>query len=824
VLPTTLWHKGKAALVLRSRASSGQCFTFRFSLVLMFERFISLLIRFRWLIVAALVVATAAAGLHASSIRFDFSPRSLFLTADDEVRFLQEHRKQFGDEDALVMLLIEADDVFAREVLELVATLSDRFEEIEHIERVYSLATVQELGGSSGFLEVKPLLEELPSSPAEQQLLRERTLSNSLFINRFVNPSGKATSLLAKFEDGFVEELDRRPALAEMEEILASLQVEGVEATLVGLPVVNREYAVLLAEDMARTIVASLVLMCLLLFVLFRTGSGVLLPVASVVMAVAWTVAYMVSAGDYFNIINSIVPTLLLVIGVGDAVHFLTAYYQGLGSGLSKKDALLGMVRRVGMACLVTSITAAVGFASLVVARIDIIKGMGRVASVGLMISYFIILLLVPAVLAIMPSPSRENLQAPSEGRLGPFLEWLGAFCIRRKVGILLATLALCVFSAVGAMKVETDSFLLEELFDSNPVSKAMKHTEATITGLMPTEVSIHTAEPGGALEPEVLRGIEALQEHMARDPFVGHSGSVADLIKEIAFVIEGERKLPDSRRKVMEYLTLFEMSEDPSFIDSVLDGSRQTARISASMRDWGTKNYFSWYDGSEACDERALRCTDPNAQPMLELVDSIFGTTAGVGDGIEVRVTGGSLVAARALSHVVDDMMSSLLTAFFVIGLLMMVLLRSLRTGLLAMLPNVIPLLVTLGFMGWVGIPLRTSTALIFSVSLGVAVHDTIHFLTRYREELLRTRDREQALRLTMLSTGRAIIFTSVLLVGGFIIMTTTRFVGIFQMGVLGAITLFAALLGALLLLPVCLLLFRPWSRFVEKLNAPTR
>ena len=147
-----------------------------------------------------------------------------------------------------------------------------------------------------------------------------------------------------------------------------------------------------------------------------------------------------------------------------------------------------------------------------------------------------------------------------------------------------------------------------------------------------------------------------------------------------------------------------------------------------------------------------------------------------------------------------------------------MMVLLRSLRTGLLAMLPNVIPLLVTLGFMGWVGIPLRTSTALIFSISLGVAVHDTIHFLTRYREELIRTRDREEALRLTMLSTGRAIIFTSVLLVGGFVIMTTTRFVGIFQMGVLGAITLFAALLGALLLLPVCLMLFKPWSRFVEK------
>ncbi len=150
-----------------------------------------------------------------------------------------------------------------------------------------------------------------------------------------------------------------------------------------------------------------------------------------------------------------------------------------------------------------------------------------------------------------------------------------------------------------------------------------------------------------------------------------------------------------------------------------------------------------------------------------------------------------------------------------------MMVLLRSLRIGLLSMIPNVIPLLVTLGFMGWVGIPLRTSTALIFSVALGVAVNDTIHFVTRFREELFRTGDRAEAVRLTLLSTGRAIMFTSILLIAGFGTMMTTRFVGIFQMGVLGAVTLFAALLGDLLLLPICLVIFRPWERFIEKKKA---
>ena len=396
----------------------------------MSERLVTLLIRSRWLVTIGLVLLTAISAWHASSIRFDFSPRSLFLTSDEEVIFLEEHRKQFGDEDALVMVLVEAEDVCVKPVLELVVELTERFEEIDNIDGVYSLATMQELSGTGGMIEVRALLEEMPASPEEEEELKARLLSNSVFLNRFINPTAKATAILVKFEDGFVEELERRPALAEMESILDAMARPQVETTLVGLPVVNREYAVRLAGDMARTIASSVLLMCVLLLVLFRTASGVLLPLSSVAMAVSFTVAYMVEADDYFNIVNSIVPTLLLVIGVGDAVHFLTAYYQELGAGASKREALDRMVRRVGLACLVTSITAAVGFGSLIVARIDIIKGMGRVASVGLMLSYFVILVLVPAVLAIMKSPRRESLSLPTEGVLGPFLLWLAEFCI----------------------------------------------------------------------------------------------------------------------------------------------------------------------------------------------------------------------------------------------------------------------------------------------------------------------------------------------------------------------------------------------------------
>ncbi len=779
----------------------------------MFDRLGPILIRFRWPLLLAVLALTVLADWTALSVKFDFSPRSIFLTRDEHVEFLAEHREYFGDEDGFVQVLFEADDVFATPALEQLVELTEQLEALDHIDQALSLATMYEIGGSPGLIEVRLLLEELPADDEEREALRKRAVENRLFVNRFVNPSSTAASIMVLFDEETDEELERRPILAQMEEILANTEGPAT-TTLVGVPIVNRAYATLLAEDMGRTLAVSTLLLCIVLFVMFRNAFSVVLPGLCVGISIGWMVAYMVVAGDGFNIINAIVPTLLLVIGVGDAVHFLTTYYQSLGSGADRNGAIREMVSRVGAACLLTSVTAAVGFASLIVARIDIIKDLGRVAAVGLMLSYLVILIVVPAVLAIVRAPTSGISDDPSKGPIGAMLGWLADLTINRKGLVLTFSLGVSALCIAGATKIRTDSFLLEELFPQHPISVAMHHTEDVMTGVMPIEVSIKTGVDGGMYEPDVLRGMVELQEHLEKDPFIGHTFSFADLVMEITNVMEGERVIPDSRKKVAQYVALFEMSEDSTILDSVIDVQRSRGRITASQKDWGTKNFFSWYDGTGECDPRAACQT-----PMTTKIEEVFGAAPAGTPAAEadVRVTGGNLVAANALGKLVADMLNSLGTAFVVICVLMMVLLRSFRVGWLAMIPNVLPLLITIGVMGWTGIPIRTATALIFSVSLGVAANDTVHFTMRFKEELFATKDREEAVRRTMLSTGRAIIFTSVLLVFGFLTMMTTHFVGIFQMGVLGSVTLFAALLGDLLILPVCLIVMRPWSRYIE-------
>ena len=279
---------------------------------------------------------------------------------------------------------------------------------------------------------------------------------------------------------------------------------------------VNREYAVRLASDMVQSIALSGLLLTLVLFGLFRNRYSVFLPLTAVLIAITMTVGYMVLAGDSFDIINSIVPTLLLVIGIGDAVHFLTTYYQELGSGEDKQLAIKRMVKRIGAACFLTSLTAAIGFASLLVARIDIIKGMGRVAAIGLMISYLVILLLVPAVLSLAEAPRAAVTRDLDAGLLGRLLRWTANQVIERKAAIVALTLGIIVLSILGGQRVETNNFLLEELFDDNPVSVALHHTQDVLTGVMPIEISIHATETDdagnvsdrefGVLEPDVLR------------------------------------------------------------------------------------------------------------------------------------------------------------------------------------------------------------------------------------------------------------------------------------------------------------------------------
>jgi predicted RND superfamily exporter protein len=352
----------------------------------------------------------------------------------------------------------------------------------------------------------------------------------------------------------------------------------------------------------------------------------------------------------------------------------------------------------------------------------------------------------------------------------------------------------LLVGSALMSALVEIESYVLEELSEDNPVVRANHVMEQEMAGVFSFQVQVRAGEEGGCLDPDFLREVDALESFIASQPWIRKTLSVVDLIKEMHQAMHGGDpdyyRVPETRELVAQYLLLYGMSGDQEDLDLLITPDHSTLRISSLGVDMGTTNFFALKERTE---QRAAGLFVPPAS---------------------ARVTGKSLVAQNALNNIIRDMLTSLFTAFVIISVTISILYRSLKLGLISMVPNVIPLIFTLGFMGFFGIHLRTATVIIFSVSLGIAVDDTIHYISRFREEYFRTGDAIPAMYGTLRSAGRAILLTTLIMISGFSVFLVSSFKAAQDFGLLAGITITSSLLGTLLFLPVFLNTVRPWKK----------
>ncbi len=747
---------------------------------------VQLIIRLRWVLLAALFAITATGTyLVLTGLTFDFSPRALFLTHDEEIDYLDAFRQRFGAEDAnfLVVVHADGDELWTPEGLALVDSLTTQLEELDKIGDVISLTNVWIPKRSDwGGLAYEPLMDGIPDDPEAIAAAREIALSNKLLADRLVNEDGDTAVIVATFIEDFEGEKRRRPTLDAADEIVASTVHEPFEAYAFGFPQAQREYALLLPRDLVRNSAVSVILISVFLWLLFRNKSAIVVANTAVGFAMVWTLAAMVIADHPIDLVNSVITSLVLVIGVSESVHLIARYRELLASGRPPDEALRVGVSRVALACLLTAVTSAVGFASLATASINVVQALGIFAALGIMFAYVTSIILVPACYSFLPPPKGEAPGIANRSATGRWTDWVGRYVTtargRRQVWII--SLIVTGLSIAGCFLLDANNHLLEEMWPRNRTRVANEFVEEHFGGVLNIEIQVVAAAEGGVVEPEVLAGMLELQEWLDEDPYVRRGLSLADLVTEAHQLATGEEGLPDSSAQVAQELFLFELGGGDNPVDQFVDAERRHARISTSMRDWGSDHFFDWQQRFYAKTEECFP------------------------DGTEVRLTGAILVANKALTHIVGDTFRSLATAFVVISILMTLLFRSVKIGLLSMIPNLLPLLVTLGFMGFTGITIRTSTVLIFALSLGVAVDDTIHILSRYRQELEVDGDLQAALRRSVSTTGQAIVYASTLLVMGFAIFLTSSFFGLFQFGFLGAITLTTALLADLFLTPV--------------------
>jgi hydrophobe/amphiphile efflux-3 (HAE3) family protein len=763
----------------------------------MFARLADALIRWRIPTLAVVGVVVAICATFVPQLGFDFTPQQLFRSSSDELDYREMFAERFGREDNVVFVIVETDDVYDPELLEYLRESTLTMRGWPEVKTAESIATVRlpNAGESAGVLSTEPVVPQSGDvTAADAAALKDLATGEPLVEGRLVDDKGEVTVLLVWLE---AELQDVKDLSAAVERITNHLEESkpppNVSTRLGGVPYLRSEIVDSLKVQQLTFIPATAVAYMLILLVLFRRFSGVALPMGVVGVAALMTVAMLVLTDSSINIINNVLPSLIFIIGVSDSIHMLARDGEEMAAGRTREESIRAMVKHTGVACLLTTGTTAVGFFSLLAADTQILQDFGWQAGTGVMFAYVATVLFLPAALVflkpvrrdpIVGGPDKDPLIERSLRRVG--IAVLG----RPKTSIAVGLAVTAAFAWAGST-VRIDTILLEVYEPGHPTFQTTRFLEERLGGILPVEVSLEADSADAFKDPETFAKMREIQRFAEESDVVLSTSSLVDYHQAARVALLGSEDqrdvMPQSRAEIEQIQLLLEGGpDDKTGTAQFVTPDFKHGRILLRVSDAGARAQMAL--GAKLNDKMA----------------ELFPPES----GISYRLTGDAYVASKALDSFIRDLFYSLLLAVAIIFVMMTFVFRSLKIGLVSTIPNLIPLVMTFGYMGVMDINLNTTTIITFAISLGLAVDDTIHFLARFREEQEVSENTYEALLNTYDGAGRAIMLTSVMLLIGLSILLMSDFMPTRYFGTLTGITIFGAVFGDLLLLPPLLLL----------------
>jgi len=751
------------------------------------------ILRYRFFILSVMCLLLAGSIYQIRKIRADFSLEALFLSNDAEATFFEEFKERFEESDRDIIVLLQGETLFHPDGLTLIHRLTEALEKVDGLEKILTVLNAPLIEGTEDGVRIESLEELISSKPSEIRGLKQKAIDNPIFRRSLVSEDGKTIAVLARLAPYVQTEKQKGPVVEAVKSTTELIVGEPFSAHFSGMPVIQDEYTSKGLREVWMFFVLSACVLCIFLFITFRNALGLYVPQLTVITSVVYLLGLMSLLGQELNVISNVIPSLLLVYGIADSIHLINRYYEELDKGLLKKEALIVTVRRMGIACFMTSFTTTIGFLSLYTASIRIIETFGLFSGIGILIAYVVTILLIPILLSLRPAPKRKWKEHKGDDAIEKVMVYVGRLNERHPKILITLGIVLFSISAILCARVNIESYILQELSEESPVVRANHIMENEMMGILPYQIQISAGAEGLAFEPHFLARADQLESFVASQPWIRKTYSVTDILKEMHQSMNGGDpafyRIPETRELVAQYLLLYGMSGNQEDLDLLVTPDGSYLRLACQGVDMGTHNYFE-----------LKRRTEEKAASLFEPPE-------------DCHVTGSSLLATRALNNIIRDMLVSFFSAFGIILLTVSLLYRSIRAGLITVIPNVIPLVFTMGFMGFFGITLRLSTVVIFSVCLGMAVDDTIHYLTRFREELARTGDYVLSMYTTLRTAGRAIVLTTLIMVAGFLVFLSSGFKATQDFGLLSSVALTSSLLGSLIFLPAALNTLKPWK-----------
>ncbi len=794
------------------------------ALLTAFGRFI---VQHRWWAIVLSLIATGFFVSFIPQLQFDNSTES-FLKPEDPASIRYRAFRDRFDRDDRIIVAIEPPDVFDAHFLQKLRRLHNALEdELPYVAEITSLFNARSTRGEGDELIVEDLLDgwldEWPADPGPVLAeLPARVLANPLYKNALVSEDRTLTTItikpftysttnevdaLAGFEDTADEDAEplviltageNDELLAELKAIATSYHADDFKVHLGGALALTDHINRKMEGDLGPFMALSVTIMMVLLYLLFRRVSGSLLPVAVVLLSVGASIGIMVWIDIPGSTAVQILPVFLLSVGICDAVHILTIVYQRLRAGDEQDDAVIYAVGHSGLAVVMTSITTAAGMVSFRTAAMAPVAHLGTIAPIGVMLALVYTLVLLPALLSVFPLRVPRSPTRGGAGRsMTRVLVRIGDMSADHPIAVLVCTGIVLSFFAYGATLARFSHRGTDWFPDGDPIKESALLLDEKLRGTMSLEVVLDTGRENGLHEPAVLKKIEAAARHAETiddgELFVGQAISIVDIVKETHQALNENRPdfyaIPDDRALIAQELLLFENSGVDD-LEEIVDTDFRTARLS-------------------------LRAPFVDALLYEDFIERLRKEiTAIVGPEIDVEMTGFMPVLASVMTAVISSMARSYAIALLIITPIMIFLLKDLRLGVMSMIPNLIPMLVTVGMMGWLDMPIDATTMLIGAMVIGLAVDDTIHFMHKFRIYFSEFGDSKLAIRATLETTGAALLFTSLVLTGGFGVFLMASMVNTQNFGFLAATGAAVAFLADLIVAPALMTLATRGSR----------
>lgn len=756
-----------------------------------------IILRNRILILSLLALFTVFMALQWKHMRFTYTEANLLPDEHEINNQYNEFLKIFGNEGNLIVVGIDDKTLFKPEVfphwLDLINDLKNETE----ITQIISVDNLQELtrDDENESFRLKPFIHFQEQYSKDSLLQIKTRLFNDLpfYQGLLYNKNTGAIRAALYMDQELVNTAARKDFVIKklIPRIEAFESVTNERLRVSGMPYIRTLNSQHIVDEIGLFVLGALAVTSLIFFFFFRSFRATLISMSVVIIGVSWAFGSLGLLGYEITVLTAIIPPLIIVIGIPNCIFLINKYQQEIKNHGNQAKSLQRVITKVGNATLMTNLTTAAGFATFMITDSELLTEFGTIASLNIVMLFVLCLLVIPIVYSFLPLPKDKHLEHLNKRYINRFVKWLEDMVRHKSITIYITAVVVLVVSLIGIFQMKITGSLIEDMPQNTGFFEDIRYFEKEFEGVMPLEIIINTKRPKGVMKLPVLEKIDALQQEIEEIPELSTPLSIVNVVKyaKQAFYNGNPEyyELPTRQEQgfILTYAKNATKDQDKNLTKSYVDSTGQYARITTFMKDVGA-------DRMAAIEAR-----------LHEKIEKLFPD-----DRFEVTLTGKALVFQKGTKYLVNNLVLSLLFAVFLISLFMAFLFRSVKMIIISLVPNLLPLVITAGLMGYFGVPIKPSTILVFSIAFGISVDDTIHFLAKYRQELKANHWRiRKSVFAALRETGVSMFYTSIVLFFGFSVFTISSFGGTVALGALVSITLVFAILSNLLLLPAMLL-----------------